>query len=386
MQEIKINETFRDLIPPLSDHEKAGLEEDIKHYGCYCPIITWNGYIIDGHHRYEICSKHKLSFRVEEREFETQNDAEIWIIQNQFNRRNLPLFTRGVLVFELEKRMNTRRGENQYTKESGSRRILREADRDREEEARTKAANTAGMSHDSYAKCKFIDKHATEEDKQKLHKGEASTNQVYNRIKTEQIRTETITKLESIETKEAKAAEGTYDVVVLDPPWEIAQSGVCISDTHKSGYKPLNYPTMSVEEIKELEVPCADDCHIFLWTTQQFLPKAFEILDHWGFEYACTFTWVKNGGVKPPDRPMYNTEFCIYARQGKPKFIDTKQFFTALVASRGKHSEKPEEFYDLLRRVTAGRRIDMFNRREIEGFDTWGKESQSLNQTAKGGL
>lgn len=180
-----------------------------------------------GHHRYEICSKHKLSFRVEEREFETQNDAEIWIIQNQFNRRNLPLFTIGTLVFELEKRFNRRHGNRHTCKEVP--RTLRnqsEVDRDREEEPRTKAANTAGMSHDSYAKCKFIDKHATGETKQKLHKEEVSTNQVYNRIKTEQVRAETITKLESIETKEAKAV---YNVVVLDPPWEIAQSGFCLT-------------------------------------------------------------------------------------------------------------------------------------------------------------
>lgn len=384
--ELKINPTFRDLIPPLADHEREGLEEDIKHFGCQCPITTWNGFIIDGHHRYEICTKHKLIFTTEEREFETQNDAEIWIIQNQFNRRNLPLFTRGTLVFELERRMNTRRGENQHTKENGSLRNKSEADRDREEEPFNKAAKAAGMGHDSYAKCKFIDKHATEEEKQKLHKGEVSTNKIYNRIKTEQVRAETIAKLEAIENKEAKAAEGTYDVVVLDPPWEIAQSGYCISDTHKSGYKPLPYPTMTVEEIKDLELPCADDCHVFLWTTQQFLPIAFKILDHWGLEYACTFAWTKNGGVKPPDRPMYNTEFCIYARQGKPKFIDTKQFFTTLVANRGKHSEKPEEFYDLLRRVTAGRRIDMFNRRSIEGFDVWGNESQYLKQTTQRGL
>ena len=163
--ELKINPDFRDLIPPLADHELAGLEEDIKHFGCQCPITTWNGYIIDGHHRYEICSRHKLSFKTEEREFETQNDAEIWIIQNQFNRRNLPLFTRGTLVFELEKRMETRRGENQHTKESGSVRNLTEANRDPEKEPLRKAAKASGMSHDSYAKCKFIDKHATEEDK-----------------------------------------------------------------------------------------------------------------------------------------------------------------------------------------------------------------------------
>ena len=90
MHELKINPQFRDLIPPLADHEREGLEEDIKHYGCYCPIVTWQGYIIDGHHRYEICMKHKLSFRVEEREFEDEDAVMIWMIDNQAsNRRNL---------------------------------------------------------------------------------------------------------------------------------------------------------------------------------------------------------------------------------------------------------------------------------------------------------
>lgn len=104
-------------------------------FGCQCPITTWEGTIIDGHHRYEICSRHKLSFRVEEKELESQNDAEIWIIENQFNRRNLPSFTRATLTFELEKRLKTRRGENQYTKEGGSVPCGTEADRNREDTA-----------------------------------------------------------------------------------------------------------------------------------------------------------------------------------------------------------------------------------------------------------
>jgi len=91
VQELKINPAFRDLIPPLADHEREGLEEDIKHFGCQCPITTWNGFIVDGHHRYEICNRHKLSFKTEEREFEDEKAVMIWMIDNQMGRRNITI-------------------------------------------------------------------------------------------------------------------------------------------------------------------------------------------------------------------------------------------------------------------------------------------------------
>lgn len=91
MRKLKIDNEFRDKVPPLTETELKTLEENIVKDGrVLVPIITWNETIIDGHNRYSIVQKHpEIPFDVVEREFADRYEAIVWICRNQLGRRNL---------------------------------------------------------------------------------------------------------------------------------------------------------------------------------------------------------------------------------------------------------------------------------------------------------
>ena len=72
---MKIDAEFQSLIPPLTFEEKKMLEESILNEGCRDAIVLWGDTIIDGHNRYEICTKHEIPFETVNREFESRNEV-----------------------------------------------------------------------------------------------------------------------------------------------------------------------------------------------------------------------------------------------------------------------------------------------------------------------
>lgn len=115
-----IDSEFKRLLPELSSWELSQLETNILNEGCRDPIVIWDNIIVDGHHRYEICQKHKLSFQVVQKQFSCREDAMRWICLNQMGRRNLSpeLFRYQVgKRYNVEKKLSAHNphGHNQYT-------------------------------------------------------------------------------------------------------------------------------------------------------------------------------------------------------------------------------------------------------------------------------
>ncbi len=88
-QNIQIDKEFQALIPPLSAEEKQQLEANIVADGCRDPLVVWGNTLIDGHNRYEICTRLGLPFDTVEKEFESRDEVADWMDANALGRRNL---------------------------------------------------------------------------------------------------------------------------------------------------------------------------------------------------------------------------------------------------------------------------------------------------------
>lgn len=87
--EIRIDDEFRQLLFPLSAVEFSFLEQSIIKDGCQDPIDVWNDVIVDGHNRYDICTRNGIRFQTRQRRFASREDALDWIDRNQAGRRNV---------------------------------------------------------------------------------------------------------------------------------------------------------------------------------------------------------------------------------------------------------------------------------------------------------
>lgn len=168
-------------------------------------------------------------------------------------------------------------------------------------------------------------------------------------------------------------ALGRFPVVLADPPWRYEHSKTSNREIEN------HYPTMSLDEIKALEVSglATDDAVLFLWTTSPKLAESLEVLASWGFVYRTCWVWVKDRiGMGYYARQRH--ELVLIATRGSiPVPIPSARPDSVLEAPRGKHSAKPAEAYERIEAMYPEyRKVELFSRTPREGWAAWGNQCE----------
>lgn len=163
-----------------------------------------------------------------------------------------------------------------------------------------------------------------------------------------------------------------FRCILADPPWEQGMMGKY--QKHKRADK-LEYPTMTLDEIKAMPIAdCAlPECHLWLWTTNQFLRDGFDVMDAWGFKYLAPIHWIKPNGIG--NYFVHVTQTILFGYREKCQFPYHRYAFNTVKANQPKrHSEKPDECYQLIESISPGPRLELFSRTPREGWTSWGNE------------
>ena len=153
---------------------------------------------------------------------------------------------------------------------------------------------------------------------------------------------------------------GGFATILVDPPWPL-----------QGGEK--HYRTMSLARIMALPVGAlaARDAHLWLWTTNALLPKAYEVAEAWGFTVRSPLTWVKfRLGLGGRYQLRNATEQLLFCTRGRAPLGSRSQptWFNAPVTE---HSRKPAEQFAIIERVSPGPYLELFARRRPESNQPW---------------
>ncbi|MBQ0124746.1 MAG: DNA methyltransferase [Clostridiales bacterium] len=172
-----------------------------------------------------------------------------------------------------------------------------------------------------------------------------------------------------------------YDVILADPPWKQSKGGKK-SVREKSSGKPLDYPVCSLDDIKlhlQNAVSLANDNSVlFLWTIDKYLIEAQRIAEDLGYKLHARLIWNKVTGIPAAFTVRYGHEYLLYMYKGKLLPIaqsERGKIHTVFTEQVKRHSQKPEISFDIIERLYPNaNKLEMYARRERDGWDCWGNE------------
>ncbi len=178
---------------------------------------------------------------------------------------------------------------------------------------------------------------------------------------------------------------GPYSTILADPPWQFQNRTGKVAPEHR---RLLRYPTMELEEIKQLPVGkiAAAKSHLYLWVPNALLQEGLEVMKHWGFTYKTNIIWYKirkDGGPDGRGVGFYFrnvTEMILFGVRGSMRTLQPGRTQVNLFATRKReHSRKPDELYQIIEDCSPGPYLELFARFSQPGWDQWGNEDVEEN-------
>lgn len=175
-----------------------------------------------------------------------------------------------------------------------------------------------------------------------------------------------------------------YDIIYADPPWHYAARK---TGTKFGGGVTDKYPTMTIPQICDLEIPAADNSVLLIWTTMPYLEQCVSlVIPSWGFNYiTCAFTWIKTNpraGTVFKGIGSYtksNAELCLLAKRGSGCKREAKNVAQVIMEPRREHRRKPDRVRDDIVSLFGDRpRLEMFARTTTPSWSVWGNQTDKF--------
>lgn len=379
------------VFPLLVGDEFEALAADIKEHGLREAIWLYEGMILDGRNRYRACQIKDVDAA-----FRTYHgdDPLAFVVSLNLKRRHLNESQRAMAAAKV-----ATLGDGQ-TKAGAPIGAASQDD----------AAEMLNVGRRSVQRAQQVQDHGTPELVDAVERGEVSVSaaadvatlpeeeqgeivargekEILERAKeirakkAETRRTERIEKLAEISKGNTElGTEQKYPIIYADPPWRYENPPMGASNRSIENH----YPTMTLEEICAVPVAniSTDDALLYLWATAPKLAECIQVITAWGFEYRTSFVWIKDKiGMGYHARNQH--ELLLVAKRGAipPPAVENR-VSSVIEAVRGKHSEKPDEFYALIETMYPELpKIELFRRDEPgvvprEGWAAWGNQASA---------
>ena len=170
------------------------------------------------------------------------------------------------------------------------------------------------------------------------------------------------------------------NVLVADPPWPFKDG---LPGQGRGAAK--HYPLLSIKELCEFPLPEMEhDAVLFLWRVASMTQAAEDVAAAWGFTPKTELVWCKRTthgkrhfGMGRIVRAEH--EVCMIATRGNPPPVLRRDVRSTFEATVGRHSEKPDEFYEIVESLYAGPYAELFARRKRPGWLCFGNEVEQCD-------